>query len=213
MKKEKKDISSLKSCDIKTGTTVIFGDYEYRFNESYNGVENTWMINIQLNGWGVRVRNINKRKFADMMAAIKKYPVVSCDYTFYQCQNLTLAPALPKTVKYMSGTFMGCEKLKSYIGSIESEGNFANYPFPDAVTSLDKTFYGCRMMFRPPIIPDNVLSMRYTFGECKNLMCGSALPKNLKDKTGVFYKCSRMTMVAGLSTKTKKIDMACTAWQ
>ena len=51
--------------EVEDGDIVIYGDYEYRYNQYYShynwmgDIEVYWVENLEQNGWGVRVQNEN----------------------------------------------------------------------------------------------------------------------------------------------------------
>lgn len=62
-------------------------------------------------GWRVAVKDKTKAQYSPLCETVFGAPVVSLNETFKNCSALTLAPAIPQTVKDMNSTFMGCTLL------------------------------------------------------------------------------------------------------
>ena len=95
---------------IKIGDTkIVNDDYTY------------WFCNIPSNmsfsgsGWLVTVNDKTKSSYGEIRNDKPDgYPLHLYE-TFYNCTNLTTAPAIPSSVISMSGTFKNCINLEGYV--------------------------------------------------------------------------------------------------
>ena len=103
--------------------------------------------------------------------------------TFYQASNLTTAPTnIPDSVTNLSYTFLNCEKLVT-IPELGNNIQDMTASFRDtAISNFDKK------------IPDSVTNMSNTFSECKNLIeFNISIPDNVTNLYGTFASCINLT--------------------
>lgn len=101
--------------------STIIGDYKYIFD-------------LEIGGWSVHVLDKTKMEYGPIEDEINGIPVRSLDYTFHWCKNLRVAPAIPKSVTHMSGTFVMCENLE----------DVSKVVIPDAVFyTIEQIFGSC----------------------------------------------------------------------
>ena len=106
--------SPLTGIALKLGDAIVMsGDYTYKFIP-YEGDY----------GWWVFVNRTDKSTYSTIKNEIEGYPVISLNATFDSCINLTTAPVIPDTVKYMNGTFQYRENLT---GNVEINCNPISY--------------------------------------------------------------------------------------
>lgn len=144
--------------------------------------------------------------------------VTDMSQTFQKCTSLTTAPAIPGSVEDMSGTFSGCAalteapdmsgavsvkymistfqdctQLKTYVGSIDDDGDFSDYIIPAGVTRLDFAFHNCALLTTAPTIPNGVTDMTQTFCRCTSLTAAPVIPDSVTNMYSTFYGCTSLT--------------------
>ena len=109
-------------------------------------------------------------------APVIPYSVTNISAAFKDCTSLEVAPIIPSGVKSMgdpyqsaNGVFENCISLKTYVGSIDPDGDFSKYVIPDTVANMNSAFSGCHIITVAPTIPNGVTQMWNTFGECESL--------------------------------------------
>lgn len=120
------------------GDIYTYGNYEYGYNCFYNHTTeysltiNDWcMIPTDNNGgWGVHCIN-NVANPGEILETIAGKPITSLRQTFFECDALEIAPAIPETVTTLFETFRGCTSLTTapYISS--------------SVNNMKYTFFNC----------------------------------------------------------------------
>ena len=75
------------------------------------------------------------------------------NYMFGACQNLEVAPNLMNcnNLTDMAQAFKRCTNLKTYHGSTDADGNFANYIIPSNVTNKSDAFLDCSQITQLPL--------------------------------------------------------------
>ena len=141
-------------------------EYTYRYNGS---------------GWQVRVIDQGKEQYGVLYSKVNGVPVVNLSYTFEDCENMTVAPQIPKEVTNLSFTFRNCSSL------IEAP------VIPDGVTELWGTFDGCSSLTKAPAIPQGVTDMDYTFRDCSSLVEAPVIPDGVTELWATFEGCSSLT--------------------
>ena len=109
-------------------------------------------------------------------------PVTSLYNTFYNCEELKIAPEIPSTVTCMWSTFQGCRNL--------TEGKVGSN-----VVNLWNCFMDCESLGTSPYLPNTVENMTQTFYQCTSLINITNLPNNIKNMSMTFYKCIKLTAV------------------
>ena len=167
----------------QTGNTYEEGDYTYKYNYWYNYAGNAWVSATSQNGWGVRVKDISKTSYGEIVSEIVGKPITNIRFTFYDCKSLTTAPVIPNSVTNMYGTFRGCTQLTTAPA------------IPNSVTNMQDTFADCTSLATPPDMSDatRVTNMRYTFGDCYALTTAPAIPSSVTNMDSTFYKCYSLT--------------------
>ena len=100
---------------------------------------------------------------------------------YYDCSNLTGAPAIPSSVTNMDSTFSGCAKLTTAPA------------IPDGVNNMINTFEGCTALTAAPTIPSSVTSMSGTFENCTALKAAPTIPGSVKYMGNTFNGCTALT--------------------
>ena len=119
--------------------------------------------------------------------------VIDMGSTFSGCSSLTTAPMIPNGVTDMRATFAACIALKTYTGSTESDGGFANFTLPSNILTLEQTFEGCTSMKIAPAIPTKVTGLQRTFYGCTALITAPVIPYSVSSLKYTFVNCTSLT--------------------
>ena len=155
----------------KAGDKYTFGDYEYQYSSS---------------GWRVYVLDKTKTEYGVILSHINSAPVTSLYQTFYGCNSIETAPAIPSTITDMSYAFWHCSTLKSAPDMTNA----------NSVVNMRFAFNYCTSMVNAPVIPDSVTNMNNAFDSCYNLSElpeGFKIPSGATDITVVLHKCYLIT--------------------
>lgn len=163
----------------QTGDTYEEGDYIYKYNSYYG--DYGWSSDKEQNGWGVRVEDISKTTYGEIIFEIAGKPVNNLYNTFSGCTSLKTAPVIPNSVTTMSGTFSGCSSLTTAP------------TIPNSVTNMYRTFSGCESLTTAPTIPNSVTYMSNTFYSCTSLKTAPVIPDSVENMTSTFEYCRSLT--------------------
>ena len=163
-------------CGYKTlnGDKYTFCDYEYQYSDS------------NYSGWRVYVVDKSKTSYGEILSNINATPVTSLYQTFYGCNSIETAPAIPSTITDMSYAFWHCSTLKSAPDMTNA----------NSVVNMRFAFNYCTSMVNAPVIPDSVTNMNNAFDSCYNLSElpeGFKIPSGATDITVVLHKCYLIT--------------------
>lgn len=213
---------------LREGDVFIYSDYEYHYNQSFDISTDKWIDSNQ-NGWGVRVVDDKKETYNEILENINGADIVSLDYCFYDCDNFSVAPKIPKTVISMLGTFACCDRLqiapmlpngliearnlfcrcyilRTFTDSDNQNGNFSKYKIPDGVENWFGMFYGCGYLTAAPVFHDNVKSLKNTFTGCYGLKHISDIPKGIENMTETFKDCIALSGRILCNAEPKEYD-------
>ena len=159
--------------------------------------------------WDVSAIDKTKSVYPEILTEVDGYPVTHMNSTFYECCNLTNAPAIPNTVMYMRDTFNCCENLETYTGNTDGVGNFNNYKIPSGVIDMEYAFANCDSMVVAPIIShcNKLKNMHRTFAYNDSIIKAPALPNNVEDFNATFENCTALQEAPILSNCSKIDDM------
>ena len=166
---------------VQNGDIYIYGDYQYVYNKYYKGSTGEWVIDETQAGWGVRVRDGLKTNYGTILTTINGKDITSLRGTFYKCESLTTAPAIPSTVKIMIGTF------------VENKSLVTAPTIPNGVINMSSTFSKCSSLKEVPEIPNTVENMISTFNQCTSLTDAPIIPDSVKNMFQTFFKCTSLT--------------------
>lgn len=125
------DAARIKRGDVRTGDTIEYRDYEYKYNAEYNYASDSWVENTSLQGWGVRVRNTELTSYDEMYGRLFGKYVKSLAGTFAGCTQMTTSPKITDHITNINGAFYNCSGL-------------TDAPIiPSCVTSMRSTFENC----------------------------------------------------------------------
>jgi hypothetical protein len=192
---------------VTTGDKYQYGDYEYRYNEDYGARNGGWVADESLNGWGVRYINRGKAVPDAILKTINNSPIISLHATFRECVALTTAPEIPNTVSDLSYTFYACSSLKTYNGSVATDGDFSSYIIPESVVNMYGSF-GSTPLTKPPVIPQYVTNMANTFSQCSNLTEFPNIPNGVTNMRMTFFYCSALTDATEVIIPVSVTDIA-----
>lgn len=94
----------------KNGDIYTSGDYEYHYNEYYDGDRGDWVPDTDLNGWSARVIDSAKSSYSEPLTEIIG-PVVSLASCYYGCTNVTSVPYVPESIEKLDKAYVGCTNL------------------------------------------------------------------------------------------------------
>ena len=128
------------------------------------------------------------------------YKVTSLEYTFFNYEDLEIAPEIPSDVTNMSRTFCYCTNLKTVpkipSGVTNMEMTFSRCTrietapeIPTSVKNMKGTFDGCESLAIAPEIPDSVTNIEYTFCNCEKIKTSPKIPTNVTSMSNTFYGC------------------------
>ena len=128
--------------------TTIDGDYIYTYQDDVKGKEPGWRVNL-------REYRQEKDRFAHILSEVHGKPVNDISGLFRGCKNMSYAPEIPETIKYMSGAFENCSGLRRAPG------------IPKDVRDMRRAFAGCSSLMEPPMVSDTpafISNMPLTIG-------------------------------------------------
>ena len=199
---------------LETGDIYVYNGYEYRYNMEY-GIEERWIINEELNGWGVKVLDTTKDKYDAILTSINDKNIVSVDYTFQFCENLLISPILPNKVISMNSTFVGCTSLTEppvipngvidLSNAFESCASLTVAPtIPNSVKAMSLTFASTSII-EMPIIPNSVTHIDAAFMNCSKLEKASTIPSSVEVMVYTFRNCTNLTGVIEINANLTAI--------
>lgn len=195
--------------DTNVGDKMEYGDYVYYYGAdpdvSRRNIKPAATPNTE---WGVLAKSNKSEEYGAILATINKLPVTKMDYTFYWCKFMKKAPVIPDGVVSMIGTFFNCTGLETYTGSMDANGDFANYKIPDSVKSMKMTFRSCELLNVSPAIPDSVTDMSEVFYFCSNLGIASKISSGVKDMSYAFAGCKQLTTAPSLPDGVTNLSYA-----
>lgn len=113
------------------GDTITIGDFEYNYDTE------------KANGWECFPTDATKESYGKICETVYGKPVVGAD--FEECENLKVAPYLPKYLNYFN--FKRCTSLTTVVN------------IPDSVASLANAFLNCTSLTGTIVInanPENI---------------------------------------------------------
>ena len=177
-----------------TGDEYEYGDYIYKYNYYYSGVEMRWWYSYaNQNGWGVRVKDESKSSYGKILSKIAGKPITNMYSTFYGCASLVVAPIIPDSVTDIRGLFRYCTSLTTAP------------TIPNSVTNMMCTFDGCTSLTTAPIIPNSVKDISYTFWNCKSLTTAPTIPNSVIDMSNTFNGCIKLTTAPAIPSSVNNI--------
>ena len=162
---------------LKNGDTYFYGDYIYTYNTYYDVDLKTWASD-SINGWSVRVRDVNQASYGEILQSVRDKNITSLWATFYNCVNLVTVPQLPNTVTEMGYTFKNCINLTN-----------VNIVMPNSISNIYEVFSGCSSL-RGTITfnsnPSNILKCFYNVDMRNITLAGNATNKQEMANTGSY---------------------------
>lgn len=169
------------------GDTYANDIYTYRYGSSmtaeYDNFENLtrlYWLDRGSSGWAVSASDMTQNTYPAPEAEICGYPLISMNYAYYNCAEMTEAPIIPETVTALNGTFYGCTSLTTA----------PKIPF--GVTHLYETFKECTALTEAPVIPAGVVGLTRAFAGCTALVNAPAIPAGTEELSGTFKGCSSL---------------------
>ena len=199
--------------ELTVGDVYVYGDYRYLYKdewcdscgdrcEYYVSECGCPFMSYDDDGWSVEVLDMTKSSYGQILDNINGKPVVSLRYTFSGCKQLTVAPTIPNTVKYLGSTFSSCEKLTkapkipegtvyfswtfSYCTALNDVSALGYCP---NITSMEGTFYKCTSLedASPITIPKGVYCPRYCFAYTGNIKKMPIIEEGVGNLQEMFY--------------------------
>jgi len=174
---------------VSDGDIYRYDGYEYRYNQYIthpsNSDNTTWAANTNQGGWGVRVINLQLSTYSTILSSVNGKPVVTLRGTFFECESMVTAPAIPNTVTDLTLTFEDCYMLK------------LPPAIPDSVTNMTGTFSYCKAMTEAPVLPDGLTSLYNTFSNCHALVSAPTIPDSVTNLGGTFFQCAALNTYVG----------------
>lgn len=131
--------------------------------------------------------------------------VTSMVHTFYNENELLIAPQIPKTIKNMNVAFYQAVNLTTPPSAIPSSVEDLSYAFfhceklndipllGNSITDMQCSFGYTNIKNVNVQIPDTVTNMKRTFEECSNLEdFDTIIPSGVTDMTKIFFNCTRL---------------------
>lgn len=193
---------------VNVGDVYVYGDYVYKYGcAAFPGEDHDdiiWLPNelyeedgdnldegiivefygdeyIVADGWGVSVRDRSKSSYGTMLSSINGKDVITTQYTYLACKNLTEAPVIAESITDMSYSFWYCD-------------NLTEAPvIPESVNSLYYAFAFCTSLTETPVFHDNITNIEYTFTNCTSLTKVHPIPTSITDLECTFHGCSSLT--------------------
>ena len=198
------------------------GDYAYTYYKGNVTVQDGTISSTGDFGkeWSVRAIDQSKDSYGEVLSQIAGKPVTNMHYafaecdnlvvapkipksvtsldgTFFYCHGLTTAPAIPSSVTDMNGTFDSCTALKTYVGSKDADGDFSNYVIPNSVVDMTGAFSFCTAITSAPKFPSGVTKVRSAFNGCDHLSTAPAIPEGITSVRGIFANCGSLKTYVG----------------
>ena len=107
--------------------------------------------------------------------------VTSMVHTFYDCDNLIVAPEIANTVDKMNVCFYQSSNL-----------TMAPSRIPDSVISFKHVFNNCEKLSNVPILGNNIEDMVYSFSYTGITEFNQDIPNSVKNMEGVFAGCTNL---------------------
>lgn len=107
--------------------------------------------------------------------------VTSMAHTFYDCDELIIAPEIADTVTNMQVTFYQSSNLTTAPSKI-----------PDSVTNASFTFSDCNKLNTIPILGNNIKDMDATFRNTALTVFDEGLPDSVINMQETFYGCTNL---------------------
>ena len=134
--------------------------------------------------------------------------VTSMVHTFYDCDNLIVAPEIADTVTNMIVTFYRASNLTTAPNKIPDSVTNASFTFADCnklntipilgnnIKDMTATFRNTAITVFDEELPNSVINMKDTFLGCTGLIEFNVdLPNNVKNITNTFSNCTSLTTV------------------
>lgn len=204
---EGSSIENIKAGNPKAGDKVIYDGYTYIYNNAYIALFSGWMNTEGVSGypqnsWGVRVNNVEKEAYPNMVSTLYNIPVKSLDGTFSGCKKLKVAPILSENAETFLHSFYNCEALTKVVIP-EKAKNLAHAfmnckaltdvsEIPSGVTHMHNTFSGCESLVSIKNIPYGVTTLYATFSGCKSLTSCPTIPSTVTDMGSTFDSCENL---------------------
>lgn len=131
---------------LTMGDSFSTNDYNYMF-----------VKNRDVYYWEVRTKDKSKKSYGPILESIDGYPVASMAYAFDGCEQMEIAPTIPKTILYMQYAFSECKSL------------IKTPVIPNGVKNMDFTFMKCENLKTPPVIPESVTVLSGVVYGCLNM--------------------------------------------
>ena len=107
--------------------------------------------------------------------------VTSMVHTFYDCDNLIVAPEIANTVDKMNVCFYQSTNL-----------TMAPSRIPNSVISFKHVFYNCEKLSNVPILGNNIEDMAYSFSYTGITEFNQDIPNSVKNMEGAFSDCANL---------------------
>ena len=134
--------------------------------------------------------------------------VTSMAHTFYDCDELIIAPEIADTVTNMQVTFYQSSNLTTAPSKIPDSVTNASFTFSDCnklntipilgnnIKDMNATFRNTALTVFDEGLPDSVINMQDTFYGCASLAeFNVEIPNNVKKLTNMFSNCALLTIV------------------
>lgn len=169
---------------MEYGDRLFLGDYCYTFAETEAG-----------DGWKVAVISKTQTEYGAMEAPLG-IAVLSMDSAFSGCKNMTKAPEIPNTVRFIESAYVGCT------GLVEAP------IIPEGITSMVRTFLGCTALETVPVIPEGVTDLQATFQDCTAMKTAPVLPSTITHMADTFSGCTALETPPNIPEGVKSIQYA-----
>lgn len=115
--------------NLETGDILIYGDYEYHYNQKYysNPFGEGWSDDTELDGWGICLVDKTKQSYGKICRTIYGKDLKSMEFLFCRT-SITESPEIPNTVISLGSTYQWCNELKK-APTIPESVQYINYTF------------------------------------------------------------------------------------
>ncbi len=173
--------------------TLSVGDKLYTTDYAYEYIGD---------GWSVKVKDLNKREYEELLPTIAGEPLVSMRSAFHKCEFLTKTPYIPDTVTDLYCAFFACD-IKT-VTNLPNSCIDLSYTFsgcdslvevpviPESVTNMESTFAGCTSLVKAPVIPYGVTNLYSTFQGCTSLVEAPEIPETVTNMAVTFTSCTSL---------------------
>ena len=170
--------------EIQVGDIYEYMDYTYQYKKYYQSYNDSGWKSMSHDGWGVRVNDIEKSSYTDILNDINGKPIVSLHCTFSHCQSLISTPKIPDSAIDFNRTFQLCSSLVD-----------ASSFQPKTAISMAYTFLKCSSLkFLPDLSNTNITNLLHTFDSCIGVdnteWNNLKLPYNVQKLEGTFKSSS-----------------------